>query len=228
MGVLLRAGRRGTRGTACALAEWRAAAGLGPCPPELGVGLLAPALTRSLQCDSVWGDELVEFFRAVPRLFRRAAALTDSLGRLLPRQRSGGLANAVSASVKDFLDRHAGHASNSPDARGAAEEALELILAEWGPDTPPDERTFYACPPHRIETCASILRDTYEPGPVNNALPLLTVWVQWCAMKRNSTASSLTAPCPLRARRRPLRRASTRSSQNASPPSAASNDDSEI
>jgi hypothetical protein len=64
-----------------------------------------------------------------------------------------------------------------------AEEALELILAEWGPDASPDERTFFACSPHRIETGASILRDTYEPGPVNNALPLLPDWVQWCARR---------------------------------------------
>jgi hypothetical protein len=173
-----------------ALAEWRAAVGpaaaaacFAPCPPELGVRLLAPALAGSLQCDSVWGDEPVEFFREVPRLFRRAAALTDSLGRLLPGQRSGGLLDAVSAPIEDFLDWHAGQAWNSPDARSAAEEALELILAEWGPDTPLDERTFCACPPHRIETCASILRDTYEPGPVNNALPLLPDWVQWCARR---------------------------------------------
>jgi hypothetical protein len=54
-----------------------------PCPPELGVRLLAPALAGSLQCDSVW----------------------------------------------------------------------------------------------------SILRDTYESDPVNNAQPLLPDWVQWCARR---------------------------------------------
>ena len=85
----------------------------------------------------MWGDEPVEFFREVPRLFRRAAALTDSLGRLLPGQRSGGLTDAVSAAIEEFLDWYAGSAWNSPGARGAAEEALELILAEWGPDTSP-------------------------------------------------------------------------------------------
>jgi hypothetical protein len=173
-----------------ALAEWQgsvgptaATAGFVPCPPELGVRLLAPALAGSLQCDSVWGDEPVEFFREVPRLFRRAAALTASLGRLLPGQRSGGLADAVSAAIEEFLNWHAGNAWDSPGARSAAEEALELILAEWGPDASPDERTFFACSPHRIETCASILRDTYEPDPVNNALPLLPDWVQWCARR---------------------------------------------
>jgi hypothetical protein len=132
----------------------------------------------------VWGDEPVEYFHEVPRLFRRAA----SLGRLLPGQRSGGLADAVSAAIEEFLDWHAGNASNSPGARSAAEEALELILAEWGPDASPDERTFFACSPHRIETCASILRDTYEPDPVNNALPLLPDWVQWCARRTELTS----------------------------------------
>lgn len=170
-----------------ALAEWRTAvgpaaatAGFVPCPADLGVRLLAPALAGSLQADSVWGDEPAEFFREFPRLFRRAAALTVSLGRMLRRQPSAGLADARDAAIGDFLDCHAGHAWNLPGARGAA-EALELTLAEWGPDASPDERTFYACPPHRIETCASVLRDTYEPDPVNKALLLIPAWVQWCA-----------------------------------------------
>jgi hypothetical protein len=173
-----------------ALAEWRAAVGpaaataeLAPCPPELGIRLLVPALDYSLQADSVFGDEPAEFFREVPRLFRRAAALAASLGRLLPRQRSGGLADAREGAVEDFLDRQAGHAWNSPGARSATEDALELLLAEWGPDAPPDERAFYACSPHRIEACASVMRDSYEPDPVNKALLLLPDWVQWCAGK---------------------------------------------
>ena len=173
-----------------ALAEWRAAVGpaaataeLAPCPPELGIRLLTPALDDSLQADSVFGDEPAEFFREVPRLFRRAAALAASLGRLLPRQRSGGLADARDTAIEDFLDWHARRAWNSPGARAAAEDALELILAEWGPDAPPDERAFYACSPHRIETCASLLRDMYEPDLVSKALLLLPHWVQWCATK---------------------------------------------
>jgi hypothetical protein len=171
-----------------AFAEWRAAVGpaaataeFAPCPPELGVRLLDPALGDSLQAQSVFGDEPTEFFREVPRLFRRAAALAASLGRTLPRERSGRLADARDAAVEGFVDWHAGHAWNSPDDRGEAEEALDLILAEWGPDVPPDERAFYACSPHRIETCASVLRDTYEPDAVDEALSLLPSWVQWCA-----------------------------------------------
>ena len=172
------------------LAEWRAAIGpaaataeLAPCPAELGIRLLLPALDYSLQADSVFGDEPAEFFREFPRLFRRAAALAASLGRQLPRQQSGGLADARDGAIEDFLDWHAGHAWNSPGARAAAEDALELILAEWGPDVPPDERAFYACSPHRIKACVSVLRDTYEPNLVSEALSLLPNWVQWCARK---------------------------------------------
>jgi len=173
-----------------ALAEWRGPVGRAaatavfvPCPPELGVRLLAPALAGSLQRDSVWGDEPVEFFHEFPRLFRRAAALTVSVGRVPRRQPAAYLADARVAAIEDFVACHAGRALNSPGARGASEEAVELILAEWGPDAFPDERTFYACSPHRIETCASILRDTYEPNAVNKALLLLPDWVEWCARR---------------------------------------------
>lgn len=187
-GLVVAAGVHGSVDSA--LAEWQAAVGppgvaaeFAPCPPELGVRLLHPALGDSLQAQSVFGDEPAEFFREVPRLFRRAAALAASVGRLLPRERSGRLADTRDAAVEDFLDWHAGHAWNSPDARGAAEEALDLILAEWGPDVPPDERAFYACSPHRIEACASVLRDMYEPDAVNEALSLLPHWVQRCARR---------------------------------------------
>jgi hypothetical protein len=187
-GLVVAAGAYGS--AADALAEWRAAVGpaaataeLAPCAPELGIRLLDPALGNSLQTDSVLGDEPAEFFREVPRLFRRAAAVADSVGRILPGKRSGGLADARDAAIENFLDWHAGHAWNSPDARDAAEEALELILAEWGPDVPPDEDVFFACSPHRIETCTSVLRDSYEPDWVNKALPLLPYWVQWCTAR---------------------------------------------
>jgi len=187
-GMVVAAGAYGS--AADALAEWRAAVGpaaataaLAPCPPELGIRLLDPALGNSLQAESVIGDEPAEFFREVPRLFRRAAAVADSLGQLAPRQRSGRLADARDRTIESFLDWQAGHAWNSPDARDAAEEALELILAEWGPDVPPDERVFYACSPHRIQTCTAIMRDSYEPDWVNKALPLLPHWVQWCSAR---------------------------------------------
>ena len=35
----------------------------------------------------------------------------------------------------------------------------------------------------RLQACASILRDSYEPDRVNKALPLLPDWTRWCASK---------------------------------------------
>ena len=170
--------------------EWQAAVGpaaataeFSPCPPDLGRRLLVPAQPGSSQFETVFGDEPVQFFRELPRLSRRAAALTESMGRLRPGPRSGGQADDRNAAIDDFLDQHTGHAWNAPGDRDVAEDALELILSEWGPDVPPDEPAFYACSPHRTESTAAILRDSYDPDSVNQALLLLPDWVQWCARK---------------------------------------------
>ena len=90
------------------------------------------------------------------------------------------LADSRDSVVEEFLDWHAG---NSADARGEAAERLDLLLGEWGPDAPPDEQAFLACSPHRIQACATILRDSYEPDWVNAALPLLPVWTRLCASR---------------------------------------------
>jgi hypothetical protein len=173
-----------------ARAEWQAAVGpaaataeFSPCPPELGLRLLAPAQPDSTEFEMVIGDEPAQFFREIPRLSRRAAALTASLGHPRPGQRSGGQADDRDAAIDAFLDQQTGHAWNAQGDRDVAEEALELILSEWGPDVPPDEPAFYACSPHRIESCAAILRDSYDPELVNQALLLLSDWVQWCARR---------------------------------------------
>jgi hypothetical protein len=170
--------------------EWQAAVGpaavtaeFGPCPPDLGRRLLAEAQPDSSQFSTVFGDEPAQFFREIPRLSRRAAALTDSFDPPRPGQRSGGQADDRDAAIDDFLDQQTGHAWNAPGDREEAEEALELILSEWGPDVPADEGAFYACSPHRIESTAAILRDSYDPDSVNQALLLLPDWVQWCARR---------------------------------------------
>ena len=187
-GLVVAAGAYGS--TAEALAEWRVFAGpsaataeLASCPPELGIRLLDPALADSVQAESVLGDEPAEFLREIPRLSRRAGALTTSLGHLLSDEPFSPLAGSLDSAIEDFLDWHTEHADKSPDVRDGAAEALELLLAEWGPDVPPDERAFYACSPHRIQACASILRDSYEPDWVNRALSLLPDWTRWCASK---------------------------------------------
>jgi len=170
-----------------ALTEWRDAVGpaaggaaFGPCPPRTGLRLLQQAQHGSMQSDSVIGDEPGEFFREAPRLTRRAAALAAALGKRLPREQPGE-AEAREASVQGFLDQHTGHAWNSPGDRDSDEDLLDLILEAWGPEVPPDEAAFFACSPHRIESCASFLREAYEPEPVNEAMALFPDWVQWCA-----------------------------------------------
>jgi hypothetical protein len=171
-----------------ALSEWRDAVGLAaasaefsPCPLELGIRLLGRAQPESGQAESVAGDEPVELFREWPRLSRRASTLSASLSRRFRADRSSALADERDAAIDEFLDQHTGHAWNTPGDRDAAEHALDLILEFWGPILPADERAFFACSPHRIETCAGILRDSYEPDAVNEALRLLPDWVQWCA-----------------------------------------------
>jgi hypothetical protein len=59
-------------------------------------------------------------------------------------------------------------------------EAAGIILGEWGPGTHPDERSFYACSPHRIEMTARLVRDGYFPDGASAALQLLPEWTQWC------------------------------------------------
>ena len=55
---------------------------------------------------------------------------------------------------------------------------MDTILYEWGPH--PEERSRYACSPHRIEMTARLIRDGYIPGYANAALRLLPEWTQWC------------------------------------------------
>jgi hypothetical protein len=59
-------------------------------------------------------------------------------------------------------------------------EAAATIHEEWGPHEYPDERSFYACSPHRIEMAAHLIRETYLADHVNPALQLLPEWTQWC------------------------------------------------
>jgi hypothetical protein len=178
-----------------ALAEWRQAVGpaaasaqFSPCPPQLGVRLLDPAHNNPIQLECVDGEEPPEFFREILRQSRRAADLSAYLTRRLHRESSGAAAEERDEAINDFLDQHApGSVARALPGSGydrlATEHALDLLLNEWGPDVPPDERAFFACSPHRIEACTDLMRDSYEPDAVNEALSLLPDWVQWCARR---------------------------------------------
>jgi hypothetical protein len=180
-----------------ALAEWRqavgpaaAASGFSPCPPQLGVRLLDPAHNNPIQLECVDGEEPAEFFREILRLSRRAADLSSYFTRRLHQEPARASAEERDAAINDFLDQHAArHRRGSGPGSGpgydllATEHALDLLLNEWGPDVPPDEQAFFACSPHRIEACTDLMRDSYEPEAVNEALLLLPDWVQWCARR---------------------------------------------
>lgn len=72
------------------------------------------------------------------------------------------------------------HAAQSGDVPAVANEDVGTILEEWGPRKPLDERSVYACSPHRIEMTARLIRDGYLADSANAALRLLPQWTQWC------------------------------------------------
>jgi hypothetical protein len=165
-----------------ALAEWQQAVGapagtaLSPGTPELTARLLAPCLVTGPMSDILEGSEPRELIREYYRLRRRARALVSSAGA------TAASGTAASSDGDDpgpareaFLAWYAArHGDVPPDAA----DAVDTILYEWGPH--PEERSRYACSPHRIEMTARLIRDGYIPGYANAALGLLPEWTQWC------------------------------------------------
>lgn len=69
------------------------------------------------------------------------------------------------------------------DDPGAVTETAGTIREMWGPHSYPDERSFYACSPHRIEMAAHLIRESYSPEYANPALRLLPEWTEWCTAR---------------------------------------------
>ena len=162
-----------------ALREWRDAAGpaacgaaLSPCAAGMTARLLAPCLQTGVLADMLQGREPRELIREYYRLRRRARDLTGSAD-------TGARSSPFDASHVDeaFPDWHAARHDDVPEA---VAEATGTILSEWGPHENPDERSFYACSPHRIEMAAHLIREGYFAGYANAALRLLPEWTQWC------------------------------------------------
>ena len=176
-----------------ALAEWQHAVGpaagteLSPCAPEMTARLLATCLRTGPMSEMLEGHEPRELIREYYRFRRRAHALVPS---------AGAPATAASPDTHDpepvreaFLNWYATRHDDVPQDTA---DAVGTILYEWGPEPPPDERSRYACSPHRIEMTARLIRDGYLPEHANEALRLLPEWTQWCIEQSGLSADLAT------------------------------------
>ena len=162
-----------------ALGEWREAAGpaasgtvLSSCPPGLTAQLLAPCLRTGRLADMLEGNEPRDLIREYYRLRRRARDLTGSADAA-PGSSPFDAGHAPGAFLNWYATRH-------DKVPGAVPEAAAIIHEEWGPHEYPDERSFYACSPHRMEMAAHLIRESYVADHANPALRLLPEWTEWC------------------------------------------------
>jgi hypothetical protein len=136
------------------------------------VGAGAFASAEDAQREWREGGEPRELIHEYYRLRRRARDLTGSLDV------GAGSSPTDPGHVQDaFLDWHTARHGEGP---AAAAEAVGTILSEWGPHENLDERSFYACSPHRIEMAAHMIREGYYADDANTALRLLPEWTRWC------------------------------------------------
>jgi hypothetical protein len=196
-----------------ALADWRAAVGatasraeFSRCGTDLAHWLLGPALRTGPFGEMFQGGEPRELILEYFRSRRRAQLVVD----LLPDD--GGLAEPVIApeiETSPFIDWYVELHSDAPKPgkfRKVAAATVEMLLGEWGPREHPDERSVYACSPHRIEILGKLVRDDFLPDEGNAVLQMLPDWVQWCidqtgladdAANRALKAASAEAANPL-------------------------------
>jgi hypothetical protein len=162
-----------------ALREWRDAVGpaasgaaLSSCPAGMTAELLAPCLSTGPLADMLQGNEPRDLIREYYRLRRRARDLTGSADAAAGSSPFDA-GHAPDAFLNWYATRH-------DDVPGAVTQATATIHEEWGPHEYPDERSFYACSPHRIEMAAHLIRGSYFADYANPALRLLPEWTQWC------------------------------------------------
>ena len=162
-----------------ALREWRDAVGpaasgaaLSPCPAGMTAQLLGPCLRTGPLADMLQGNEPRDLIREYYRLRRRARDLTGSADTA-----AGSSPFDAGHAPEAFLNWYA---ARHDDVPAAVAEATATICEEWGPHEYPDERSFYACSPHRIEMAAHLIRESYFAEYANAALRLLPEWTEWC------------------------------------------------
>ena len=78
------------------------------------------------------------------------------------------------------------YAARHDDVPQDAADAVDTILDEWGPGAYPEERSRYACSPHRIAMAARLIRDGYVPDYANAALRRLPEWPQGAVADREA------------------------------------------
>src|ERR1022692_3683106 len=152
-------------------------------PRSLGRGVVAvrdgddrpaagPCLQTGVLANMLQGPEPRELIREYYRLRRRARDLTGSADT------GAGSSPFDAGHVDDaFLGWYAARRDDVPQA---VAEATGTILGEWGPHENLDERSFYACSPHRIEMAAHLIREGYFADYASPALRLLPEWTEWC------------------------------------------------
>ena len=162
-----------------ALREWRDAVGaaasgaaLSPCPAGMTAQLLAPCLQAGPLADMLQGSEPRDLIREYYRMRRRARDLTGSADAAAAWS-SFDASQAHDAFGDWYTARHG-------DVPAAVTEATGTIHEMWGPRAYPDERSFYACSPHRIAMAAHLIRESYFADDAHLALRLLPEWTQWC------------------------------------------------
>ncbi len=162
-----------------ALREWRDAVGptataatLSPCTPGTTAWLLTSSLQTGALADMLQGHEPRELIREYYRHRRRARDLVVSAD-----VGAGSAPFDAGQAQEAFLDWRAARHDDLP---AVSADTAGTILAEWGPHEALDERSFYACSPHRIEMAVHLIRQSYVADDANAALQLLPEWTQWC------------------------------------------------
>jgi hypothetical protein len=162
-----------------ALREWRdavgpaaSAAALSSCPAGMTAQLLAPCLSTGPLADMLQGNEPRDLIREYYRLRRRASDLTGSADA-----QAGSSPFDAGHAPEAFLNWYATRHDEVPRA---VTEAAATIYEEWGPHEYPDEPSFYACSPHRIEMASHLIGGSYIADYANPALRLLPEWTHWC------------------------------------------------
>jgi len=188
-----------------ALTWWRAQVGPAageaalttPRPLEF-LRLLQPAFTIGTLLDAgIVGDEPQEVMREYYRLHARAVAIAAHFKGEVDKARQSPDADETGEELTEaFLAWHAANVGPNDPAHAQADsdsdtdddgdneelstsEALEIILATWGPLFSPAD-VYYTCSPHRIEATATTIRADYHPEDAAPALRLLPAWTDWC------------------------------------------------